>query len=351
MAAVSKVSLSNGEKIELISNLSTMLGAGIPILDAVNSILEDSKGNPKKILESLKTDLMSGKRVSASLAGYPRAFDKVTVNLIKASEEAGTLETTLEDLRTHIRQEMEFTDKIKFALLYPVLIMVVFILVLLVILIYVVPKISQLFSRMRVDLPLPTRIMIFVSNIMLHYTWALIGGMALSVVLLIVLYKSKKHLVMEFFFSLPFVSNLIKMVDMTRFCRSMFLLLNSGLPITSALDLTREVVFKKRTAKIISSARDMVMSGKRLSDGFRTAKGYFPSIIVKLIESGEKSGTLDKSMKEISEYLDYQVANALKAFTAILEPVMLVLVGVSVGAMMLAIIAPIYGLIGQVGGR
>jgi type II secretory pathway component PulF len=131
----------------------------------------------------------------------------------------------------------------------------------------------------------------------------------------------------------------------------MYLLLNSGLPIISALELTRDVVFKAKTAKLISASREVVMSGKRLSDGFRLGKGYLPSIMIKLIESGEKSGTLDKSMKEISEYLDYQVTNALKAFTAILEPVMLILVGISVGGMMISIMAPIYGLIGQVGGR
>lgn len=349
--AVQKIPLSNSEKIELISNLATMLKAGIPILEAVNSILEDSKGHTKKILETLKTDLMQGKRVSASLANFPRSFDKVTINLIRASEEAGTLEVTLDDLRIHIRQEMEFLDKIKFALLYPIIIMVVFVLVLLVILIYVVPRISQVFSRLRVQLPLPTRIMVALSDLLLHYTWALIGGIAVLIIVFIILFKSKRQLVLGFFFSFPFVSQLIKMVDLTRFSRSMYLLLNSGLPIISALELTQDVVLKIKTAKLINTSREIVMSGKRLSDGFRTAKGYLPSIVIKLIESGEKSGTLDKSMKEISEYLDYQVSNALKAFTAILEPVMLVVVGLSVGAMMIAIISPIYGLIGQVGGR
>jgi len=289
--------------------------------------------------------------VSASLAHFPRSFDKVTVNLIKASEEAGTLEVTLVDLRNHIREEMEFIDKIKFALLYPVIIMIVFALVLFVILIFVVPKISMVFSRLRVELPLPTRIMVFMSDILIRQTWALIIGSVAGILLFIIFFRRKRQLVLEVFFSLPLVSGLIKMVDLTRFSRSMYLLLSSGLPIITALELTRDVVFKSKTSRIIAHSRELVMSGKRLSEGFRLAGGYFPSILVKLIESGEKSGTLDKAMKDISEYLDYQVSNILKAFTAILEPVMLVIVGICVGGMMLAIIAPIYGLIGQVGGR
>src|SRR3989344_5865958 len=286
---ISPVSLSGNEKIELISNLSTMLGAGIPILDAVNSMMEDSKGNVKRILETIKNDLMQGKRGAASLAHFPRSF--------------------------------------------------------------VVPKISMVFSRLRVELPLPTRIMVFMSDILIRQTWALIIGSVAGILLFIIFFRRKRQLVLEVFFSLPLVSGLIKMVDLTRFSRSMYLLLSSGLPIITALELTRDVVFKSKTSRIIAHSRELVMSGKRLSEGFRLAGGYFPSILVKLIESGEKSGTLDKAMKDISEYLDYQVSNILKAFTAILEPVMLVIVGICVGGMMLAIIAPIYGLIGQVGGR
>jgi type II secretory pathway component PulF len=109
------------------------------------------------------------------------------------------------------------------------------------------------------------------------------------------------------------------------------------------------MVIRKKTADIIRRSRDMVLGGKKLSEGFRTGKGYIPTLMIKLMEAGEKTGTLDKSMQDISEFYDYQVTNTLKTLTALLEPILLVAVGVVVGGMMMAIIAPVYGLIGQVG--
>ena len=349
MSTISKISLSGNEKIELVGNLATMLSAGIPILDAVNSILEDAKGNQKKILDTLKNDLMQGKQISASLQNFPKSFDKVTVSLIKASEEAGTLEVTLKDLQTHIQKDMEFADKIKFAMIYPALIMVVFAGVMAVILVFVVPKISQVFLRLKVELPLPTKILIFLSDLLLKQTVYLIVGIVIFSVLFVFLYKKNRSGVMETFYRLPLVSRLVKEIDLTRFSRSLYLLLSSGIPITSALDMAKETVFSRQTIQIIAKSRDMVMGGKKLSEGLRTGNGVIPSIVIKLVEAGEKSGSLDKAMLDVSLHLDYQVSNSLKMVTAIMEPVMLVMVAVSVGGMMLAIIAPIYGLISQVG--
>jgi len=323
------VTLKSSEKLGFIGSLATMLSAGIPILEVVNSLREDAKGGQKKILDALLEDLMQGKHVHQTLFRFPQVFDKVTVNVIKASEEAGTLDITLRDLKQTIQKEIEFTDKVRSALLYPTFIIVVFGLVLLMILTVVVPKISGVFLRLRVELPLPTRILIFLSFF----------------------YKRQRALLFEFLFSLPLISTLVEQIDITRFARSLHLLLSSGLPITAALELTKDVVVKRKTSRIIANSREMVFAGKSLSEGFRAAKGYIPSIMIKLMEAGEKTGSLDKSMQDISEYFDYQVTNTLKTLTALMEPVLLVFVGVAVGGMMLAIISPIYGLIGSVGVR
>jgi type II secretory pathway component PulF len=349
--SVSHISLSGNEKISLITNLSTMLRSGIPILEAVDSLLEDTKSNQRKILETLKTDLMQGKRVYTSLAQFPETFDLVTVNLIKASEEAGTLETTLADLRIHIQKDMEFSDKIKGALIYPAVIMCVFAGVILMILIVVIPKISTVFSRMNVKLPLPTQIMISVSGFMLNKTWYFIGILILIFTLIFYLVTRQKKFLIKILTSFPIVANLVKEIDLTRLTRNLYLLLSAGLPITTALELSRDVVVRQQMARLIDKSREMIMSGKRFSDGLKSTKGAIPSIMIKLIEAGEKSGTLDKSLLDISEFIDYQVSNTLKNLTALLEPVLLLFVAIGVGGMMVAIIAPIYGLISQVGGH
>ncbi len=346
-----KISLPNNDKLSLISNLSTMLSAGIPILETVDSLLDDSKGNAKKVLETLREDLTQGRHVYQSFSRFPKVFDSVTVNIIKASEEAGTLDVTLKDVKANLKKEMEFNDKVKSALVYPIVIMIVFIALLFVILIVVIPRIASVFSRLNVELPLPTKILIFLSNALISHTFLFFTIIAVILGTVILLYHSKKELLLGALSSLPLISTLVKDIDLTRFTRSLSLLLNAGIPITTALELTQTVVVKKSVAKAIEHAKEVVSSGKKLSQGFKDAKKVFPVIMIKITEAGERSGSLDKTIQEISEYLEYQVANTLKTLTTLLEPVMLVVVGVFVGGMMLAIIAPIYGLISQIGGR
>jgi len=349
MTDTTKVTISASEKISLVGNMATMLSAGIPILEVVNSLLEDSKGGIKEILTSLRDDVTQGRQIHQSFSRFPRVFDKVTVNVIKASEKAGTLDETLKDLRVSIRKQIEFNDKIKSALLYPAFIGVTFVGILLLNLFFVIPKIAVVFNSLKVPLPLPTRILIAASDLLTKNT-LLIGVItAVTIALLIFIFRQKRSFFLGIFFSLPLINNLVKLIDLTRFSRSLYLLLYSGLPITAALELTIDVVSARKTAKIIEDCKSMVTSGKKLSEGLRTGKGYIPTIMIKLVEAGEKTGTLDKSLQDISEYFDYEVTNTLKTLTTLIEPIMLVLVGVIVGGMMLAIIAPIYGLISQIG--
>lgn len=344
----SSVSLSTSEKLGLMGNMATMLTAGISILEIVESLLEDSKGGQKKILEQLRADLIQGNHISTSFEKFPNTFDRVTVNLIKASEEAGTLDITLKDLKDNIRKDAEFKDKIKAALTYPILIVFVFFGVLIMILVVVVPKISVVFSRMNVILPLPTQILIYMSNMLLAYTIPIVAVFSVFVALIILLYKRNKRKFLYLLFMLPVVSRLAKEIDLARYSRSMYLLLNAGIPITSALELASEVVLKQDVQKAIKHIQGMVIAGKKVSEGLKDAKKIFPSIMIKITEAGEKSGSLDKSMLDVSDYLDYQVSNTLRTVTALIEPIMLVFVGILVGGMMLAVIAPIYGMIGQV---
>lgn len=346
---MAKIKLTTSEKISFISNLSTMLSAGIPILDAVHSIMEDSKGNVKKVLETLSEDLSQGRRVYTSFAKFPDVFDKVTVNVVRASEEAGTLDITLKDLRENIRRQNEFNDKVRSALIYPLFIVGLFFIVLLINLVFVIPKIAQVFKNLKVALPLPTQILIFISDLMLKYTFQFIAGVAIVIVGGYILFTKKRNFILNIIYSLPLVSELVKLIDLTRLTRSLHLLLTSGLPITAALELTEDVVARKKTIEIIKTSQEMVLAGKTLSEGLRTGKGYIPTIMIKLIEAGEKTGSLDRSLQDISEYFDYEVTKTLSTLTAVLEPIMLVIVGIVVGGMMLSIIAPIYGLISQVG--
>lgn len=351
MFKAENVTISNNDKLSILSDLGTMLSAGIPLLESAEALLEDAKKNQRKFLEVLRDDLNQGKHVYFTFSKFPNIFTKVATSIIKASEEAGTLDVTLKDLKENLKKDMEFTDKIKSALIYPLFIVFVFFAVLIMILIVVVPKISSVFSRMHVVLPLPTKIMIFMSDALLTQTIPVVLGLVAFSFLIFFLYKKQKKLLLNLIVKLPVLSSLAKDIDLTKFSRNFYLLLNAGIPITSALELTENVVVSRDVEMGIRKAKEAVASGRKLSEGFKDNKMIFPSIMIRITEAGERSGSLDKSMSEISNFLDYQVSTKIKTATALLEPLMLVVIGALVGGMMLAIISPIYGLIGQVGGK
>ncbi len=343
------LSLSPTDKLNLISNFSTMINAGIPILSAITSLSEEAKKEVKFILEITHKDLLQGKHLYESFAKFPRIFDEVTINIIRASEQSGTLDVALKDLREQIKRDIAFNRKIRSALTYPALVVLVFIAVLLLILIVVMPKIATVFTQLKVKLPLPTKILIFSSNFLLHQTLFAVGGLVLLVLVGAVIYRLQKQRVLTFFYSLPGISNLIRDMDLMRVTRNLHLLLNAGVNITSALDLTEQVVLKKEIAHAIAHAKQSILAGKPLSYSMKLQRKIFPSTMIELVQAGEKTGTLDKSMQDTYEYFDYKVTDTLSVLTALLEPVMLVLVALLVGSMMVAIIGPIYGLIGQIG--
>ena len=331
-------------------SLSTMLAAGITIIEAIDSLLEDSKGNQKKILTILKDDLSAGKRINVSFAKFPHVFDNVTISIIKAAEEAGTLDTTLRQIKENIQREAEFSSSVRGALMYPLFIVVLFVGVFLMILLFVIPRISQVFLSLKMTLPLPTKILIYMSDVMTKQTAPFLLITSILLVLAGLVYTTQKKRLLGFIYSLPGISQVVIQIDLVRFTRSLAMLYSSGITITSALELCEGLVMNNQVAKMINQGKMVIFTGKKLSDALKIHRKIIPSIMIKIIESGEKSGSLEESLKEVSAYLDYQVTRTLKTLTTLIEPVMLVVVGGMVGGMMLSIIAPIYGLISQVGG-
>lgn len=344
-------SIKSSEKLSLLSNFSTMISAGIPILETIESLLEDSKGNTRKILEIMREDMLQGNHLYSTFSKFPEVFDKVTVSVIRASEEAGTLDTTLKDLRLQIEKEIEFNDKIRSAMIYPIIIFLVLIGVMMMMLVFVLPRLSKVFSSLNVELPLPTKILIGASNLITQYTLPLLAGFVVIAIFLVLIYKAQKKRILAVFFKLPLISTLVKDIDLARFSRSMYLLLSSGITITNALDLSQQVVRRPDISKAVSHAQETVLTGKTLSAGFKDNRKIFGGLYIKIVEAGEKTGTLDKSLEDVSKQMDHRVTTSLKNITVAIEPIMLVVVGIMVGGMMMAIIAPIYGLIGQINAR
>jgi type II secretory pathway component PulF len=349
--ALTRVRLSAQEKLNLISNISTMLTAGIPLTGTIDTLLEEAKGGQRQMLEAILADLSAGKSLSQAFSAFPLVFDAVTVNLLRAAEEAGTLEQTLKDLEHTQRKDIEFVDKVKSAMFYPMMVVVVFVIVLTVILVVVMPKISQVFSRMNMPLPLPTRIMIASSNFLVAYWPFVLAALFVLGAVLFVLYREQQQRFKRVLLAVPGISTLSKQIDVTRFTRVLHLLLGSGIPITAALELAQAVASNHTVYQRIQTARDQASAGMPFSSGLKGKGSPFPSMMVKLMEVGEKTGTLEKAMLDVSNFMDDQVSKTLAKLTMMLEPIMLVLVGLAVAMMMMSIIGPIYGMIGQVANR
>lgn len=349
MANSRTLRMSGDEKIALFSNMSTMLGAGIPIAETVESLLDEAKGAKRIVLTQLRDDLTAGHHVSRTFAQFPKIFDKVTVNLTKAAEESGTLETTLKDVEKNLRKQMELGDKVKSAMMYPMLVMVVFAGVLLVMLLVVIPKIAKVFERLKVELALPTKLMIMLSNTLINQPLLVLSVSVVVGLLSFAFYWYKREVFFKVLFSLPGISQLVRQMDVSYFARSMYLLLSSGVPMVMSLELAEEVLRKAEMRKLVKNARNRTVAGYLFSSSLRSKQKLIPEMMIKLMEVGEKTGTLETSMQSIADHMDYQVAKGLSKATTLLEPLMLVTVAVVVGGMMMAIISPIYGLISQVG--
>jgi len=345
---MSNIHLSGKDRLSLFTDLSTMLTAGIPILETVESLEEDSTGGIKRVLKELHKTLVNGEPLSQGLSRFPNAIDPVTVNTIRAAETGGTLEATLQDLVKTMKKELAFSDSLRMAMLYPAFIGVIFMGIIILMLTFVVPKIAQVFSGMRIEMPLITKIMIVMSNFFIaHWPVITVGaiGMGVGVYALI---QANRRAMIRLMLSLPGLHQLGLNIDLARLTRSFGLVVRAGLPLEETLSLSKRVVNKPQILKVVEHMEQNVGQGKALGDGLKDFHKVVPPIMARSITTAESSGTLEQTMQNLAEYFDDQVAGSLKAVSSMIEPILIVVIGVMVGSLMITIIAPIYNMISQI---
>lgn len=343
------IHVSDKDKQSLITNLATMLNAGIPILEAIDALMADSKGGQKALLKLIQRTLDEGKPLSQAFELAPKVFDPVTINLIKSAEEGGSLDTSLTELAQNIKRQAAFRSHLRSSLVYPAFVMATFAAILILILTFVIPRLGKVFTGLRVELPPATKFLISVSDFLLGNYMAIIIGFVILGTLIVILYKANKRLVINAFMRMPLLRKLGVEIDLTRFTHSMSQLLHAGIPIVEALELSGHVVINKKVRATVHDCQEMVTAGKPFSEGLQKHHDVIPVMMLQLVNAAEKSGSLDVSMHELSRHFELQVRQSLKTFTTLLEPITLVLIGVLVGAMMLAVMAPMYNMINQIG--
>jgi len=336
------------DKLFFTKHLSVMLKSGIPIGEAIDDISQQSK-NPafQKLLGTILADIDNGQSFEKSLSKHPKVFDTFYISLIRIGEESGNLENNLEYLSGQLKKNYEFQKKVQGALMYPAIILFVTFIAGGAISLFVLPKLIDLFSSLDVKLPLSTKILLFIANTMKNYGYFIFAGLFIFFLFFrFLITKPKiKWYWDRLLLHLPAIGIFLQYVQVSFFCRNLGIMLKSGLPITTALetqyDATTNLVFKKYLKLLLESVeKGKPMSERLASHDFQ----YIPSLVAKMMGVGEKTGKLDESFMYLGDFYEEEVDNYSKNFSTILEPVILIIIGLVVAFVAMAIISPIYQL-------
>lgn len=339
-----KLKLNNKDKLVLFADLATMLGAGIPILEAIESLASDAKGNLHKVLIELRRSLNNGENLARAMSRFPRAFEPVTVNLIRAAESGGTLEETLQDIVRTTKKQAAFSTSLKTAMIYPAFVMTIFTGIIILLLTFVVPRLGQVFKAMHTKVPWATQQLMNASGFFLAHWPFIVCGIIVTIILIATFVSHYKRTIIRWILSLPGLSHLGITIDLARLTRSLALLLKAGVPLEEALDLTKHTLSKKETVAVVEQMELSMSAGKPLATGLRDTDGVVPVMMARSMETAEMSGTLEQTMQSLAEHFDEQSEEKLKVISSLIEPVMILTAGLLVGSLMICVIAPIYNI-------
>jgi type IV pilus assembly protein PilC len=332
--------------------LATMMKSGVPLLQAFD-IVGKGHNNPAvaKLLGDIKADVETGSSLSASFRKYPLYFDNLYCNLVGAGEQAGILDTLLDRLATYQEKIIAIKSKIKSALMYPTSIIIVAFIITAVIMIFVVPAFKDLFSSFGADLPAPTLFVMALSDIFVHWWWAIFGSIGLG--LWFFFYTWKRSEKMQFtmdrlLLKAPIFGDIIRKATMARWSRTLSTMFAAGVPLVEALDSVAGAsgnrVYYDATKKIQSE----ISTGTSLTVAMQNAQ-VFPNMMLQMTAIGEESGALDSMLGKVADFFEGEVDDAVEGLSSLMEPIIMVVLGVLIGGLVVALYMPIFKL-GQVVG-
>ncbi|OGE20238.1 hypothetical protein A3A14_00070 [Candidatus Daviesbacteria bacterium RIFCSPLOWO2_01_FULL_43_38] len=326
--------------------LATMVEAGLVLSEALD-ILEEQQTNKqfKKVLTKISSDVKGGLDFAAALEKHPEVFPPIYSKLVRAGQASGKLDIILQELATNLEKEREFRSKVRGAMIYPVVVVTMMIAVMLVMVFFVMPKLLGLYKESGVDLPLPTKIMIGFAGFMTGFWWAiLLVGIIFGVTLRRFLKTPEGKLFFDkLLLRLPIMGKVTILVIMTNFTRTFGLLISSGLSILESIKIVGDISGNQVYRGSLAIAYKGVERGLTFSSQL-LGLPVFPKIIGQMAKTGEETGKLDEIMTKIADYFEAEADNSLKNITTLIEPIVLVILGVGVGFLVVSIILPIYQL-------
>lgn len=350
---IKKKKITEKEIVVFTRQFATLFSAGIPIVQGLSIIAKQIENKSfQKIITKLKDSIETGSTVAESLKRYPSVFDSLYVNLVAAGEAGGVLDTVLIRLANHMEKMMKLKKKIKGSMIYPGIIVSVAVLVVAIIMIFVIPIFAKIFNEMGVTLPLPTRIVIGFSNFISG-----IGGLIILVSFIITFItirqyrktENGKKVTDKFLLDLPLFGELIKKVSVARFTRTLGTLIGSGVPLLEALEICAKSSGNKVVEKEVLDIKAEVTKGRTISETIENSKIFSP-MIVQMINVGENTGSLEQMLTKIADFYDDEVDQAITNLTTMLEPALIIFLGVTIGFIVISLYLPIFKLGGVITG-
>jgi type IV pilus assembly protein PilC len=330
---------------------STMIDAGLPLVQGLN-ILADQMENKtfKGVLKQITKDVEGGATLADALGKHPKIFDTLFVNLVAAGEVGGILDTILQRLASYIEKAEKLKSQIKGAMTYPIVVVAIALIVIVVIMIFVIPVFQEMFSSFGKALPVPTQIVVAMSD----FTKSNIHYMIGALIVFIWLFKryagtsSGKRNIDTISLKLPIFGPLIKKVAVARFTRTLGTMISSGVPILDALEITGKTAGNVIVEEVIFDARSSIAEGQTIADPL-SETDIFPGMVTQMISVGESTGALDAMLEKIADFYDDEVDAAVAAMTSMLEPLLMLFLGGSIGGLVIAMYLPIFGMAAAMG--
>jgi type IV pilus assembly protein PilC len=340
--------VKQNDVVNFTRQLATMINAGLPLSGGLSILVRQSKSEMSRLVAALLQEIEGGNSFGKSLAKFPKTFPRLYIQLVNAGEAGGVLDSVLERLADNMEKSKEFNGKTRGAMIYPVIVVIAMIVVMMVMMIFVIPQLTQMYNDFGADLPLPTKILIATSEFMVTFWWAVIGGMVGGVYALGRWRKTSDGdlAIDKFLFRLPIFGELRKKIILTEFTRTMSLMLGAGISLLYALEIVTEGVSSVIYRTALQDAYKQVEKGISLSQAM-SRHDEFPPILHQMMSVGEETGKLDEVLMKLSHYFEQESEQAVKNMTAVIEPLIMVVLGIGVGVMVIAIIMPIYNLTSQ----
>jgi type IV pilus assembly protein PilC len=329
---------------------STMIDAGLPIIQCLD-ILHNQQNNVtfKKMLKQVKESVEGGATLAEALKKFPKQFDDLFVNMIAAGEAGGILDAILRRLAAYMEKAARLKSRVKGAMTYPLVTLGIAVIVLAVILIFVIPVFEEMFSDFGSELPAPTQLVVAMSDMVKSKILYIIGAFILFMIALKKYYATEKgrDSVDALLLKLPVFGILLRKVAVTKFTRTMGTMLSSGVAILEALDIVAKTAGNRTVEKAIYNVRSGITEGRTMADPLKES-GVFPPMVCQMIAVGESTGALDAMLEKIADFYDEEVDQAVENMTALIEPIMLVFLGVTIGGLVVAMYLPIFKMAGAI---